>query len=127
MTESLRENLLRSGTGKGGARQLASELQLPDSRLATVVAAPPLADSIGPCLVELAGVTKAFGATLANAEIDPRVRNAALGFVGAMQDLPFYTTGGSELLVFKLGGSGAPSGAPPSNPNPQGTGNAPTH
>ena len=83
MTESLRENLLRSGTGKGGARQLASELQLPDSRLATVVAAPPLADSIGPCLVELAGVTKAFGATLANAEIDLAVGAAEIiGLVG---------------------------------------------
>jgi lanthanide-dependent methanol dehydrogenase len=31
------------------------------------------------------------------------VRNAALGFTGATQDLPFYTAGGSELLVFKLG------------------------
>jgi alcohol dehydrogenase (cytochrome c) len=40
---------------------------------------------------------------VANAEVDPRVRNAALGFTGATQDLPFYTAGGSELLVFKLG------------------------
>jgi alcohol dehydrogenase (cytochrome c) len=31
------------------------------------------------------------------------VRNSALGFTGATQDLPFYTAGGSELLVFKLG------------------------
>jgi lanthanide-dependent methanol dehydrogenase len=39
---------------------------------------------------------------VAAAEIDPRVRNAALGFVGATQDLPAYTTGGGTLLVFKL-------------------------
>src|SRR5947208_11470531 len=42
---------------------------------------------------------------VANAEVDPRVRNSALGFTGATQDLPFYTAGGSELLVFKLGGT----------------------
>jgi lanthanide-dependent methanol dehydrogenase len=30
------------------------------------------------------------------------VRNAALGFVGATQDLPAYTLGGSTLLVFAL-------------------------
>jgi hypothetical protein len=42
---------------------------------------------------------------VANAEVDPRVRNAALGFTGATQDLPFYTAGGSELLVFRLGGA----------------------
>ena len=39
---------------------------------------------------------------IANAQIDPRVRNAALGFVGATQDLPSYTQGGGELLVFSL-------------------------
>jgi alcohol dehydrogenase (cytochrome c) len=39
---------------------------------------------------------------LANFEIDPRVRNGALGFVGAMTDLPAYTSGGSVLLVFSL-------------------------
>ncbi|HEY6434920.1 MAG TPA: PQQ-dependent dehydrogenase, methanol/ethanol family [Acetobacteraceae bacterium] len=39
---------------------------------------------------------------VANAEVDPRVRNAALGFSGAMQDLPAYTTGGSTLMVFAL-------------------------
>jgi alcohol dehydrogenase (cytochrome c) len=44
---------------------------------------------------------------VANAEVDPRVRNGALGFTGATQDLPFYTAGGSELLVFKLGDSAA--------------------
>lgn len=50
---------------------------------------------------------------VANAEVDPRVRNGALGFTGAMQDLPLYTVGGSTLLVFSLGHSGvtnAPSG-----------------
>ncbi|WP_424360339.1 PQQ-dependent dehydrogenase, methanol/ethanol family [Methylocystis parvus] len=50
---------------------------------------------------------------VANAEIDPRVRNSALGFVGAVQDLPLYTVGGSSLLVFSLGhpeGAQTPSG-----------------
>ena len=55
-------------------------------------------------------------AAVAAAKIDPRVRNAALGFVGATQDLPAYTSGGSELLVFKLTGSGA-SPANPSHTN----------
>jgi alcohol dehydrogenase (cytochrome c) len=55
-------------------------------------------------------------AALAAAKVDPRVRNAALGFVGATQDLPAYTSGGSELLVFKLTGSGA-SPANPSHTN----------
>jgi hypothetical protein len=52
---------------------------------------------------------------VANAEVDQRVRNAALGFTGATQDLPFYTAGGSELLVFKLGGANGEdtSHAPP--------------
>ena len=40
---------------------------------------------------------------VANAEIDPRVRNGALGFTGATQDLPLYTVGGSTLMVFSLG------------------------
>jgi lanthanide-dependent methanol dehydrogenase len=59
---------------------------------------------------------------VANAEVDPRVRNSALGFTGATQDLPFYTAGGSELLVFKLGNAAAPpqpaqgSGAPAATP-----------
>jgi len=48
---------------------------------------------------------------VANAEIDPRVRNAALGYVGAVQDLPAYTSGGSTLLVFALPhGNGVPKG-----------------
>lgn len=49
---------------------------------------------------------------VANAEIDPRLRNSALGFVGATQDLPLYTAGGSTLLVFSLGAATAPR-APP--------------
>jgi lanthanide-dependent methanol dehydrogenase len=36
------------------------------------------------------------------------VRNSALGFVGAMQDLPLYTAGGSTLLVFSLGEASTP-------------------
>ena len=40
---------------------------------------------------------------VANAEVDPRVRNGALGFTGASQDLPLYTVGGGTLLVFSLG------------------------
>jgi lanthanide-dependent methanol dehydrogenase len=39
---------------------------------------------------------------IANAELDPRLRNGALGFTGAVQDLPAYTVGGSNLLVFSL-------------------------
>jgi lanthanide-dependent methanol dehydrogenase len=49
----------------------------------------------------LSGVGGWSGAVAA-AEIDPRVRNGALGFVGATQDLPAYTLGGSTLLVFAL-------------------------
>jgi glucose dehydrogenase len=48
---------------------------------------------------------------VANAEVDPRVRNSALGFTGATQDLPFYTAGGSELLVFRLGGTNGEGGS----------------
>jgi outer membrane protein assembly factor BamB len=51
----------------------------------------------------LAGVGGWVGA-IANAEIDPRVRNGALGFNGATQDLPTVTAGGGELLVFSLKG-----------------------
>lgn len=40
---------------------------------------------------------------VANAKIDPRVRNGALGFTGAMQDLPTVTVGGNTLLMFSLG------------------------
>ncbi len=49
----------------------------------------------------LSGVGGWSGA-VANAEIDPRVRNGALGMTGAVQDLPAYTKGGSELLVFAV-------------------------
>jgi len=49
----------------------------------------------------LSGVGGWSGA-VAVAELDPRVRNGALGFVGATQDLPAYTLGGSTLLVFAL-------------------------
>ncbi len=38
----------------------------------------------------------------ADAEVDPRVRNAALGFAGASQDLPAITAAGSEIYVFAL-------------------------
>ena len=58
---------------------------------------------------------------VANAEIDPRVRNGALGFTGAMQDLPAYTSGGSTLMVFALPASassaaGTPTAALPRRP-----------
>jgi lanthanide-dependent methanol dehydrogenase len=49
----------------------------------------------------LSGVGGWSGA-VAVAELDPRVRNGALGFIGAMQDLPAYTQGGSTLMVFAL-------------------------
>ena len=49
----------------------------------------------------LSGVGGWSGA-VAIAPLDPQVRNGALGFVGAMQDLPAYTKGGSTLLVFAL-------------------------
>lgn len=39
---------------------------------------------------------------VASASLDPRLRNGALGFTGATQDLPAYTAGGSSLLVFAL-------------------------
>lgn len=41
---------------------------------------------------------------IANAQIDPRVVNGALGFAGAMQDLPARTAAGSTLMVFALPG-----------------------
>jgi lanthanide-dependent methanol dehydrogenase len=67
-------------------------------------------------LAILSGVGGWSGA-IAAAEIDPRVRNGALGFVGATQDLPAYTLGGSTLLVFALPEqreerAGAPAPAP---------------
>ncbi|HEX3486569.1 MAG TPA: methanol/ethanol family PQQ-dependent dehydrogenase [Micropepsaceae bacterium] len=62
----------------------------------------------------LAGVGGWPGA-IANSEIDPRSRNGALGFNGATQDLPAYTAGGGELLVFSLPPSNAVS---PDTPQP---------
>jgi PQQ-dependent dehydrogenase (methanol/ethanol family) len=41
---------------------------------------------------------------IVNAQIDPRVTNGALGFVGAVQDLPSRTAAGSTLMVFALPG-----------------------
>ncbi|MEX6506768.1 PQQ-dependent dehydrogenase, methanol/ethanol family [Jiella sp. M17.18] len=61
----------------------------------------------------LSGVGGWSGA-VADAELDPRVRNGALGFVGATQDLPAYTKGGSTLLVFALPGGGNGTRLPPS-------------
>jgi PQQ-dependent dehydrogenase (methanol/ethanol family) len=40
----------------------------------------------------------------ADAEVDSRVRNAALGFSGASQDLPALTAAGSEIEVFAIPG-----------------------
>jgi alcohol dehydrogenase (cytochrome c) len=50
---------------------------------------------------------------VANAKIDPRVRNGALGFTGAMQDLPRVTVGGDTLLVFSLGPGQRAAASPP--------------
>ena len=55
----------------------------------------------------------AWPGTVANAQIDPRVRNAALGFVGATQDLPPYTQGGGELVVFSIPKQEAAGPTPP--------------
>jgi alcohol dehydrogenase (cytochrome c) len=62
----------------------------------------------------LSGVGGWSGA-VANAEINPRVRNGALGFTGAMQDLPAYTKGGSTLLVFALPANGVSKAAAPAS------------
>jgi len=58
-------------------------------------------------LAMLSGVGGWAGA-LANAEIDPRVRNGALGYTGAVNDLPAVTSGGSTLMVFALPKGGSP-------------------
>ena len=60
------------------------------------------------------------------AGLDPRARNGALGFIGAMQDLPAFTQGGSTLLVFALpkqavaaaGGNAAAAPAQPAASKP---------
>jgi PQQ-dependent dehydrogenase (methanol/ethanol family) len=49
----------------------------------------------------LSGIGGWAGA-LANAPLDPRVRNGALGYTGAVGDLPAYTSGSSTLMVFSL-------------------------
>ncbi|MFL5236565.1 MAG: PQQ-dependent dehydrogenase, methanol/ethanol family [Rhizomicrobium sp.] len=67
----------------------------------------------------LSGIGGWAGA-VGNAEIDPRVRAGALGFNGATQDVPQYTSGGSALLVFSL------PRKPPQN-KPQGHPNAKPH
>jgi glucose dehydrogenase len=56
-------------------------------------------------LAMLSGVGGWAGA-LANAEIDPRVRNGALGYTGAVNDLTTVTSGGSTLMVFALPNGG---------------------
>lgn len=57
---------------------------------------------------------------VANAEVDPHVRNSALGFTGATQDLPLYTAGGSTLLVFALPENTTKSAAStPTSPTPK--------
>ncbi|HVW73707.1 MAG TPA: PQQ-dependent dehydrogenase, methanol/ethanol family [Rhizomicrobium sp.] len=58
-------------------------------------------------LAMLSGVGGWAGA-LANAEIDRRVRNGALGYTGAVNDLPAVTSGGSTLMVFALPKGGNP-------------------
>jgi len=47
-----------------------------------------------------------WAGAIANAGLDPRVRNGALGYTGAVADLPAYTSGGSTLLVFALPNAG---------------------
>jgi alcohol dehydrogenase (cytochrome c) len=75
----------------------------------------------------LSGVGGWSGA-IANAELDPRVRNGALGFIGATQDLPAYTLGGSTLLVFAIPqnvlkqAATQPDQAPPGSGQVEGTG-----
>nr|WP_281351578.1 methanol/ethanol family PQQ-dependent dehydrogenase [Propylenella binzhouense] len=69
----------------------------------------------------LSGIGGWSGA-VATAELDPRVRNGALGFVGATQDLPAYTRGGSTLLVFALPEAGGGAGGGPAAPARPATG-----
>ncbi|HEY1638995.1 MAG TPA: PQQ-dependent dehydrogenase, methanol/ethanol family [Rhizomicrobium sp.] len=61
-----------------------------------------------------------WAGAIANSDIDPRVRAGALGFNGATQDLPAYTSGGSSLLVFSLPrapSQNKPQSQPPKPPN----------
>jgi PQQ-dependent dehydrogenase (methanol/ethanol family) len=57
----------------------------------------------------LSGVGGLAGA-VANSAVDPRVRNGAFGYAGAMGDLPAVTSGGSTLLVFALPTKGNANG-----------------
>jgi PQQ-dependent dehydrogenase (methanol/ethanol family) len=65
----------------------------------------------------LSGIGGWSGAVAA-AEIDPRVRTGALGFVGATQDLPAYTVGGNSLLVFAVGKNQSAAAPAPRQPSP---------
>jgi glucose dehydrogenase len=60
------------------------------------------ADDTGKQYVAILSGVGGWSGAIAAAEIDPRVRNGALGFTGAVQDLPAYTVGGATLLVFAL-------------------------
>jgi lanthanide-dependent methanol dehydrogenase len=64
----------------------------------------------------MSGVGGWAGAVAAG-EIDPRVRNGALGFTGATQDLPAYTAAGNSLLVFSLGNAQSASTPPTQQPS----------
>jgi PQQ-dependent dehydrogenase (methanol/ethanol family) len=59
-------------------------------------------DDTGKQYVAILSGVGGWSGAIAAAEIDPRVRNGALGFTGAVQDLPAYTVGGATLLVFAL-------------------------
>lgn len=60
------------------------------------------ADADGTQYVAILSGVGGWPGVVANAEIDPRVRNGALGFTGAMQDLPASTVGGATLNVFAI-------------------------
>jgi lanthanide-dependent methanol dehydrogenase len=59
-------------------------------------------DAKGAQYVAIISGVGGWSGAVAVGEIDPRVRNGALGFTGASQDLPAYTVGGATLLVFAL-------------------------
>jgi alcohol dehydrogenase (cytochrome c) len=44
---------------------------------------------------------------IADSAVDPRLRGGALGFAGAMNDLPGVTSSGGTLMVFALPASAA--------------------
>jgi lanthanide-dependent methanol dehydrogenase len=68
----------------------------------------------------LSGVGGWPGATVG--WVDSRVPNAALGFAGAMQDLPAKTSAGSTLMVFALSGPLHTAGGPEKRPETTGQG-----